>query len=83
MLRADFAEWLEIVPSTAGIHLAARTAGDPEEVVRTARSRGAAPRSPATFSSSVHFGLATGFGAIPPERVDAGLALQAKSFRQS
>ncbi|MEO6081682.1 MAG: PLP-dependent aminotransferase family protein [Umezawaea sp.] len=83
VLRADFAEWLEIVPSAAGIHLAARTKGDPDEVVRIARSRGVALRTLGSFASSVHLGLVIGFGAIPLEHVDDGLSLLAESFRQS
>jgi len=83
VLRSDFADWLDIVPSAAGLHLAARTKGDPDEVVRVARSRGVALRTLGSFAQSVHFGLVIGFGAIPVDRVDDGLRLLADGFRQA
>ncbi|PRY30347.1 PLP-dependent aminotransferase family protein [Umezawaea tangerina] len=82
-LRDDFARWLEVVPSAAGIHLAARTRCDPDEVVGVARSRGVAIRALSSFSPEVHFGLVIGFGAIPVDRIDDGLRLLAGSFPQS
>jgi GntR family transcriptional regulator/MocR family aminotransferase len=78
-LEADFGEWLDVVPSAAGIHLAAWSAVDPDEVVRIARGHGVVMRPFGT----VQHGLIIGFGAIPLERIDDGLRLLARSFRQS
>jgi GntR family transcriptional regulator/MocR family aminotransferase len=79
VLTADLAEWLEVIPSAAGIHLSAWSAVDPDPVIRIARDHGVVVRPFGT----VHRGLVIGFGAIPLERIDDGLRLLATSFRQS
>jgi GntR family transcriptional regulator/MocR family aminotransferase len=79
VLGADFGDWLDLVPSAAGIHLSAWSAVDPDEVIRIARGHGIVVRSFGT----VRHGLIIGLGAIPLERIDDGLRLPAMSSRQS
>ena len=86
-LRRDFTDWLEPVPSAAGLHLCARlTPGagvDMDRVTALAREAGIAVESLATFcgEAPAQQGLVIGYGAIPPERIEPGLRRLAESFR--
>jgi GntR family transcriptional regulator / MocR family aminotransferase len=86
-LRRDFTDWLEPVPSAAGLHLCARLipgAGvDMDRVTAFAREAGIAVESLATFcgEAPAQQGLVIGYGAIPPERIEPGLRRLAESFR--
>ncbi|MGJ6968425.1 PLP-dependent aminotransferase family protein [Streptosporangium sp. G11] len=89
ILRRDFRDWLEPVPSAAGLHLCAYLtpdAGvDTAQVTAYAREAGIAVQDLASYygEAPARPGLVLGYGAIPPERIEAGLRLLAKGFRAS
>ena len=78
-LAADFAQWLDVVPSSAGLHLCARvvpgTTVDIDEVVLRASAAGIRIESLAAYcaESPAQPGLVIGYGAIETERIDEGL----------
>ncbi len=78
-LESDFAQWLDVVPSSAGLHLCTRVAAgvslDVAGVVRQARDAGVRVENLALFcaNSPAQHGLVIGYGAIAPERIDEGL----------
>jgi GntR family transcriptional regulator/MocR family aminotransferase len=86
-LRRDFTDWLEPVPSAAGLHLCARLAPgagvDLNRVTSRARGAGIAVDSLATYcgEAPAQQGIVIGYGSIPPERIEPGLRLLAESFR--
>ncbi len=75
----DFGEHLEVVPSAAGLHVAAlaRTASAEQitAVARRARDAGVEVQqlSSFTFSAPARPGLLLGYGSIPTERIEEGL----------
>jgi GntR family transcriptional regulator/MocR family aminotransferase len=79
-LARDFAEHLEVIPSVAGLHVAAMarpgSAGLIDEVVRRAADAGVALRDLAVFALHPpgRAGLLLGYGAIPTDRIEEGLA---------
>lgn len=81
LLRRDFADRLDVLPSTAGLHLAARlrSAVDIDALVRRAAEAGVAVESLGTYyaDGSGEPGLALGFGAISLDRIEPGLGLLA------
>jgi GntR family transcriptional regulator / MocR family aminotransferase len=83
ILARDFAEALEVIPSTVGMHLAAwlrpAAGSDDREVVRRARALGVGlyPISRFALDPATRPGLVIGYGAIPRERIDEGLGLLA------
>lgn len=85
-LERLLAPWLRVVPSAAGMHLAATVnpdaAVDIAHVVARAGARGVAVRSLADFSMSVpsRAGLVLGYGGIAGERIDQGLTRLAAAF---
>jgi GntR family transcriptional regulator/MocR family aminotransferase len=86
-LRRDLAEWLEPVPSAAGLHVCARLRPgapvDLERVARRAAGHGVAVEGLARYCGeppALH-GLVIGYGAIPRERIPEGLRLLAECFR--
>jgi GntR family transcriptional regulator/MocR family aminotransferase len=84
-LAGDAERWLEPVPSAAGLHVSALlrsgSVEDAAEVVRRAARRGVllAPLAPAAVGTP-RAGLIPGYGLIPTERVNAGLARLAAAF---
>ena len=88
-LEADFADWLEVVPSAAGLHLCARLV-DPaidldHDVLPRARAAGIAVDSLAEFCAQApkEQGLVIGYGGIAADRIKPGLRRLARCFRAS
>jgi len=80
VLRRDFADRLEVVPSTAGLHLTAwlrQPAVDVERLVARAATVGVAIGDVAEYygDGPGRPGLAIGYGGIPLDRIEQGLAL--------
>ncbi len=75
----DFADFLEIIPSNTGLHLAAlaRSASVDRisEIARSAADRGVAIQTLSTFavSGSGRAGVVLGYGAIATRQIDEGL----------
>ncbi|MFF5210028.1 PLP-dependent aminotransferase family protein [Streptosporangium sp. NPDC000396] len=88
-LGRDFADWLDLIPSAAGLHLCARiapgTTVDIDRVVSRARASGVALEALSGYygAGPARAGLVIGYGAIPVERIEAGLGLLAESFREA
>ncbi|MDP9847473.1 PLP-dependent aminotransferase family protein [Streptosporangium lutulentum] len=86
-LHRDFADWLEPVPSAAGLHLCARLAPgaevDLDRVTAHAMEAGVMVENLATFcgEAPAQRGIVIGYGAIPPEMIEPGLRRLAESFR--
>ncbi|RQX24370.1 GntR family transcriptional regulator, partial [Micromonospora chalcea] len=86
-LRSDLADWLDPVPSTAGLHLCARlrpeTGVDLPEVVARAAEVGVTVREIAGYRAGPPgpTGLVLGYGAVGTADVPDGLRLLARSFR--
>jgi GntR family transcriptional regulator / MocR family aminotransferase len=88
-LRRDFAEWLRVVPSAAGLHICARLMPelrvDVDAVLRRAGEYGVAADSLADLCGErpAQAGLVIGYGGIATDRIDEGLGLLARSFREA
>ncbi len=87
-LRRDFADWLELVPSAAGLHVCTRVVADSVDVaavVRVAARADVAVQPLAKYCGEmpVHDGLVIGYGAVRPERIPDGLRLLAEAFRHA
>jgi GntR family transcriptional regulator/MocR family aminotransferase len=86
-IRRDFGNYLQLIPSAAGLHMAAHTAPgvsiDLEQVVTRAESCGLLVRALSYFSatSRPRDGLVIGYGAVPTTRIDEGLRRLRRSFR--
>ncbi|MCW2632403.1 MAG: PLP-dependent aminotransferase family protein, partial [Pseudonocardia sp.] len=76
-LAGELGEYLEPIPSSAGLHLAAmlRRHGDDQAVARLAAVAGVAVQPLSIFSTSAQppVGLMLGYGAVPTDRIDEGL----------
>ena len=76
-LTGPLAAHLQVIPSAAGLHLAAllRAGGDDTAVVARAHACGVAvqPLSHAPDRRPTGRGLVLGYGAIPIEHIDEGL----------
>jgi GntR family transcriptional regulator / MocR family aminotransferase len=87
-IRCDFGKWLRVVPSAAGLHVAARiapgTAIDLNLVAQRAEAWGILIRTVASFSaeSPAPEGFVIGYGTIPTEKINEGLGRLAKSFQK-
>ena len=90
-IERRFNRWLRVIPSAAGLHLAAEAADrarvDIAHVVRRAAERGITIGSLSNFhidAAAAHAkaGLILGYGAIPSARLDEGLKRLAASFTQ-
>ena len=79
VLRRDFADRLEVIPSAAGLHVAALARGASAErlngIVRRASDAGVAVQQLASFAFErpARPGLVLGYGAIPAQCIEAGL----------
>jgi GntR family transcriptional regulator / MocR family aminotransferase len=79
-------QWLRLIPSAAGLHLAADvvpgTFVDITDVVHRAEERGVRVNALSDFygGTSVRSGLVIGYGAIPTARIDEGMKRLAASF---
>jgi GntR family transcriptional regulator/MocR family aminotransferase len=86
-IRRDFGKWLRVVPSAAGLHVAAHVTPDAsvdvDLVVQRAEAWGVLVRTLSSFSARppVRDGLVIGYGATPTEKINEGLSRLAKSFR--
>ncbi len=86
-LQHNFARWLELVPSAAGLHLTARVAPgadvDVDTVVARARAAGVAVHSLSRFCGEhpAQSGLVIGYGAIQTAKIAEGLRRLAASVR--
>jgi GntR family transcriptional regulator/MocR family aminotransferase len=73
-LNRDFAGWLQLVPSAAGLHLCVRADVDVQPVVARARANGVGVRALADFCAGTpQHGLVIGYGGIPLEKITEGL----------
>jgi GntR family transcriptional regulator/MocR family aminotransferase len=83
-LERDFADWLELVPSAAGLHLCARARPgvDVDDVRRRARAAGVGVQALGDFCAQAPTqpGLVVGYGAISLDRIDEGLRRLASCF---
>ncbi len=88
-VRDEMADLLELVPSVAGLHVAARLAPgatvDVDGAVRRAAAVGVSVRSLAPYYAEPPGapGLVIGYGAIPADRVAAGIARLTSALRHS
>ena len=78
-LRRDFHRWLDVIPSAAGLHVAARlvrgASTDVERVVARAQDAGVRVYALSRFSfeQPAAPGLVIGYGVIPTSKIDEGL----------
>jgi GntR family transcriptional regulator/MocR family aminotransferase len=81
-LEKDFAPWLGVVPSAAGLHLCALSTVELEPIVATARSAGVGVQALRDYylGEPARDGLVIGYGAIPTERIGEGLHRLAVAF---
>lgn len=84
-IEARLSHWLRVVPSAAGLHVAAEQVGrapDLADVIARAGSRGVAAARLADYAMTtpVHDGLVLGFGGISGDAIDEGLARLATAF---
>jgi GntR family transcriptional regulator / MocR family aminotransferase len=83
----DFSDWLQLIPSGAGLHVAVRTAPgvaiDLNQVVLRAEAWGVRVRTLSYFSagSVAPDGLVFGYGALTTRRIEEGLKRLRRSFR--
>jgi GntR family transcriptional regulator/MocR family aminotransferase len=86
-MQREFNTWLRVIPSAAGLHIAAWVARgasiDLAQVVRRAEAWGVIVRSVSHLSgdSRARAGLVIGYGAIPTAKVGEGIRRLAVSFR--
>jgi GntR family transcriptional regulator/MocR family aminotransferase len=88
-LRHDFADWFDVTPSAAGLHLSARAiskrlAGNLDHIVRRVQEDGVVVQTLSCFSTDPATsprGLVIGYGAIATARVDEGMKRLAAAFR--
>jgi GntR family transcriptional regulator / MocR family aminotransferase len=75
VLRRDFVDLLEPVPSVAGLHLCARLVAPGIDLGAAVRRSGVVVRTVGSFSTTPHSwdGLVLGYGTIQPERIGEGL----------
>jgi len=88
-IRRDFGDWLRLVPSGAGLHVAARSVPDVSidlnRVVRRAQEWGVHVHSLSYFSAAraAPAGLVFGYGALATGRIEEGLKRLRRSFRSA
>jgi GntR family transcriptional regulator/MocR family aminotransferase len=82
VLEKDFAPWLQVVPSAAGLHLCALSTVELEPVVAAARSAGVGVQALRDYhlGAAARDGLVIGYGATPTERIGEGLRRLAVAF---
>nr|WP_042179563.1 PLP-dependent aminotransferase family protein [Kibdelosporangium sp. MJ126-NF4]CEL13890.1 Transcriptional regulator, GntR family domain / Aspartate aminotransferase [Kibdelosporangium sp. MJ126-NF4]CTQ88258.1 Transcriptional regulator, GntR family domain / Aspartate aminotransferase (EC 2.6.1.1) [Kibdelosporangium sp. MJ126-NF4] len=69
-------DWLEVVASTAGLHVCARTSFDPTQVVARARASGVGVQALADFcAGEPQHGIVLGYGGIHVSQIPEGLRL--------
>jgi GntR family transcriptional regulator/MocR family aminotransferase len=78
ILAADFARWLDVLPASAGLHLAARVRrpANAEAIAKLAREHGIGLGTLKNFQlgKAQHQALIFGFATIDPAAIRAGLA---------
>jgi GntR family transcriptional regulator/MocR family aminotransferase len=85
-LKQDFARCLEVIPSVAGLHIAARarsrSADEINAVIHRASGYGIQVQELSRFASRSRkqYGLVLGYGAIPTARIPEGLRLLRSCF---
>jgi GntR family transcriptional regulator/MocR family aminotransferase len=88
-IRSEMSDLLELVPSTAGLHVSARLAAgsssDVEAAVSGAATAGVSVRSLAPYFAETPAapGLVVGYGSIPADRIPAGLDRLTAALRRS
>jgi GntR family transcriptional regulator/MocR family aminotransferase len=85
-LAGELGEYLTLVPSAAGLHVAVRSDGvDAEVAARGAAGAGVAVETLDRYCarSPGENGFVLGYGLIPPDRIEAGLRLLAKALREA
>jgi GntR family transcriptional regulator/MocR family aminotransferase len=88
-IRRELHAWLQVIPSAAGLHVAAQLASgasvDLDDVVRRAEARGVVVRSLRYFSAEApaRAGLVIGYGAIPDSKIAEGPICSAARRRSS
>jgi GntR family transcriptional regulator/MocR family aminotransferase len=86
IIARDFAEFIDLIPSTTGLHLTAlaRTLSVDQiaEIVGRAADRGVAVQALSWFAVGVtpRAGLMLGYGAIPTAHIEEGMRLLRASF---
>ena len=86
IIRRDFAEHLELVPSTTGLHVTAlarkMSAHEIADVTRRAVERGVAVQVLSSFALNANppAGLMLGYGGIPTAKIEEGLCLLRACF---
>jgi GntR family transcriptional regulator/MocR family aminotransferase len=86
ILRHDFSSELQVIPSAAGLHVTATAAGTPivriQRIAERAARVGVAchPLAPYALMLARPAGLVLGYGAIPTDRIEAGLERLRASF---
>jgi GntR family transcriptional regulator/MocR family aminotransferase len=87
-LADELAEWLDPVPSVAGLHVCARLRPSAsvhiDDVLDQARELGVEVENLATYHAGgrPQAGVVIGYGAIRSEAIPAGLRLLARAFRE-
>ena len=85
-LRRDFDAWLDVIPSSAGLHICTRrrsdAAVDIQAVIDQVATSDVAVESLAGYCAEQpeQSGLVIGYGGIATERIEPGLRLLRKSF---
>jgi GntR family transcriptional regulator/MocR family aminotransferase len=88
-LRRDFVRWLEVIPSSAGLHVTAKVvsgvAVDVPRIVARALDAGVRiyPLSRFHAEPGGHAGLVIGYGVIPTPKIDEGLRRLRVCFTRS
>jgi GntR family transcriptional regulator/MocR family aminotransferase len=78
-LKRDFSRWLEVIPSSAGLHVAATSVAHGSVHVERILAHGLEagvrlyPLSRFSSGGSGAAGIVIGYGAIPTEKIDEGL----------
>ncbi|HTV70715.1 MAG TPA: PLP-dependent aminotransferase family protein [Rhizobiaceae bacterium] len=84
IITRDFAEHLELIPSTTGLHLTAlarKMRGDQfKDVARRAAGRGVAVQAGFTVSGTSRAGVMLGYGGIPTGHIKEGMRLLRTCF---
>jgi GntR family transcriptional regulator/MocR family aminotransferase len=87
VLSRDFCDHLDVIPSDAGLHVAATarraSVDDIEKIANRARAADVAIRTLASFSAGAHHqtGIVFGYGGIAASHIEEGLRRLRRSFR--
>ena len=88
-IHAELRPWLHLIPSAAGLHVAARTADgasiDLDDIATQAEDWGVIVRTLSHFAADApaRTGLVIGYGAIPTPKIIEGIPRLALCFRRT